>query len=138
MRRRRSDFGGNELGEECVAFLTGTLADRWDARGVPIPVWAWTNLLAHGTETLIAESISQPHLHRGPVWRWRTARSYLAYEVLEITQRSSPLVGLQTAVLVPLELDLASRPEVLLWSQRQWVDAVTTALHHQKRTYQAS
>ena len=48
-RRRRDDDGEDQVAAECAAFLTGTLVERLEADGRAIPVWAWTNLLAHGS-----------------------------------------------------------------------------------------
>jgi hypothetical protein len=138
MRSRRRDVGESAVVAECAAFLTGTLAERWEAEGLPVPVWVWTNLLAHGSETLIAESISRPFRHQLLTRSWWIARSELADVVLDLTHWSSSLVKLQESVLIPLELDLASSPEVSLWSHRRWVDAVTTALRHQNRTHRTS
>ena len=114
---------------------------RWPSggrqRGYRFP-WVWANLLAHGSETLIAESISRPSRHQLLTRSWWIARSELADVVLDLTHWSSSLVELQESVLIPLELDLASSPEVSLWSHRRWVDAVTTALRHQNRTHRTS
>ena len=35
---------------DCEAFLAGRLVERIEQAGARVPVWAWTNLLAHGTE----------------------------------------------------------------------------------------
>ncbi len=61
--------------------------------------------------------------------QWHQARSYLAVELLALAQRSAPLVELQQEVLVPLELELASRPEVAMWSPARWVTSVEAALN---------
>ncbi len=47
MRRRGRNRKEDGLADECAAFLTGTLTDRREADGVAVPVWAWTNRLAH-------------------------------------------------------------------------------------------
>jgi dTDP-4-dehydrorhamnose reductase len=123
---------------ECAAFLTGTLAEQLEAQGQSVPAWAWTNLLAHGSETLILESISRPFRYRLLARNWWMARADLAEMVLDITHWSSSLLELQESVLIPLELDLASRPEISVWSPRQWQDAVTIALRHQNHTDRTS
>jgi hypothetical protein len=41
------------------------------------------------------------------------------------------LSDLQTTVLIPLELEMAARPEVSRWRPRQWVDTVDTAICNQ-------
>jgi hypothetical protein len=38
MRSRRRDVGESAVVAECAAFLTGTLAERWEAEGLPVPV----------------------------------------------------------------------------------------------------
>ena len=60
MHKRESQSGGSILATECGAFLDGTLAEYWDERGVDVPIWAWTNLLAHGSEELIGQSVAGP------------------------------------------------------------------------------
>jgi len=60
MRKSEQQSGSSILATECGAFLDGTLAEYWDERGVDVPIWAWTNLLAHGSEELISESITGP------------------------------------------------------------------------------
>jgi len=138
MWRRRRDIAENSMVAECAAFLTGTYAEQLETQGRPVPVWAWTNLLAHGNEDLILKSISQPFRHRLLARNWWMARAALADMVLDITHWSSSLLELQESVLIPLELDLASRSETSLWSPRQWEEAVTFALRHQNHTDRAS
>jgi hypothetical protein len=137
MRRRRRGLAETAVVTECVAFLTGTLAEQLEAQGESVPVWAWTNLLAHGNEALILESISRSFRHSLLARNWWMARADLADVVLGITHWSSSLLELQESVLIPLELDLASRPETSVWSPRQWTEAVTVALRHQDHTDQA-
>jgi hypothetical protein len=93
-----------------------------------VPVWAWTNVLAHGSEEdLRAESAA---VCRGGTygWRWRQARSYLAGEVLHCAQLHGSLAEVQRTVLAPLELKLASMPEVTCWTPARWAMTVETAL----------
>jgi hypothetical protein len=64
---------------ECEAFLLGGLADYWDAKGMEVPVWAWMNLLAHGTARRIGECVLPPDKPRtwpskcsiSPIWSSR-------------------------------------------------------------------
>jgi hypothetical protein len=123
---------------ESAAFLTGTLAEQLEAQGQSVPVWVWTNLLAHGNEELIVESIARPYRHRLLARNWWIARAELADMVLDLTHWSRSLSDLQQSVLIPLELDLASRPEISLWSHQQWTVAVTLALRHQDHTDRTS
>src|SRR5688500_9040945 len=43
----------NGVGEECEAFLRGTLAEIHRADG-HAPVWTWLNVVAHGDDATIA------------------------------------------------------------------------------------
>ena len=134
MRRRRRDIAESAVVAECAAFLTGKLAEQLETQRHPVPVWAWTNLLAHGDEALILETISRPFPHSLLTRNWWMARACLADMVLDMARWSRSLLELQESVLIPLELNLASRPETSLWRPRQWEEAVTIALRHQNRT----
>jgi hypothetical protein len=61
---------------------------------------------------------------------WRAARSYLAFEVLDLTDLEFTLTDLQASVLIPLELEMAARADVAGWTPRQWVDLVEVALRN--------
>ncbi len=115
---------------ECEAFLNGTLAEYWDEKGVIVPVWAWMNLLAHGTEEQINEMVAHPSRPRRAVRNWRIARSYLATEVLDLVDAHFTLRDMQSTILVPLELEMAARPEVGRWTPRQWLDVVDYAMRN--------
>jgi hypothetical protein len=115
---------------ECEAFLNGSLAEYWDDKGADVPVWAWMNLLAHGTARQIGECVLRPYRPRRGSRSWRVARSYLAYEVLDLTDLEFTLAELQRTVLIPLELEMAERDEVSDWTPRQWVDVVEDALRN--------
>jgi hypothetical protein len=137
MRRRRRTSTEDGVADECAAFLTGALADRWEADGVTVPIWAWTNLLAHGNRDMIADAVSRPSRHRLLTRSWWIARAQLADLILTMTYGSS-LRDLQESVLIPLELDLAERTDVPFWTSRQWVSAVTAELHRYDHTSQSS
>jgi hypothetical protein len=115
----------------CEAFLSGTLAEYWERQGITVPVWVWTNLLAHGSADRIAESVSRPPRSRRIVRSWRIARSYMANELLEVTDGPRQLQAMQSDVLIPLELEMATLPAVRRWTPRQWVDAVDWAIRSQ-------
>lgn len=118
-----------ELASDCEAFLGGRLAEQFEQRGQPVPVWAWTNLLAHGTAQELASERTAPSAHVvGADERWWAARSYLAGSVLDASARSGGLELLQVRVLVPLELELSSRSEVERWDRRRWVSTVEAAV----------
>jgi hypothetical protein len=115
---------------ECEAFLDGTLAEYWDDKGMDVPAWAWTNLLAHGTPRQIGECVLRPYRPRRASRSWHIARAYLAYEVLDLTDLAFTLADMQSAVLIPLELELSAYPDVRL-TPRQWVDLVEDTLRSQ-------
>jgi hypothetical protein len=127
-RERAGGRGSSVVAMECAAFLNGTLAEHWEQRGTVVPVWAWTNLLAHGSEKLIGKGVVPRMRPRRAGRSWRIARSFLAYEVLDVIERGVRLDQLQSSVLVPLELEMAAHPEVEYWSPRQWVDTVDYAI----------
>jgi hypothetical protein len=133
-KRQRAGDCASVVAKECEAFLTGTLAEYWDGRGTVVPVWAWTNLLAHGSEELIGESGTHPLRPRRPGRSWRIARSFLAYELLETVESGVGLEDLQSQVLIPLELEMALHPEVAHWSPQKWVDTVEHAIRTQHAT----
>jgi hypothetical protein len=115
---------------ECEAFLAGTLAEYWDDKGMEVPVWTYMNLLAHGDARRIGECVLRPDWPRRSSRSWRVARSYLAFEVLDLTDLEFTLADLQASVLIPLELEMAARADVAGWTPRQWVDLVEEALRN--------
>lgn len=123
-----------ELVDDCRAFFQAQLAEHFEQRHQSVPVWAWTNLLAHGSEQDLRSDQTLPEQQLAFDGQWHRARSYLAAELLALAGRSCPLVDLQRDVLVPLELDLASRPEVNGWSPPQWVSCVETAVYKHTRS----
>ena len=125
-----------ELIGDCEAFLAGHVAERIEGRAASVPAWAWTNLLAHGSEhDLRSErAVVRPRQVTSDD-EWRAARSYLAVEVLNLAAEFGSLADLQRRVLVPLEQRLASRPEVAGWrprsgpkaSKRRWTSTARRA-----------
>ena len=113
------------LAEECQAFLDGTYAELAYASDAPVPVWAWMNLLAHGTEAELRDAARA--LGEGD--SWHQARAFLAGEVLEaIGPPHLTLVQLQHDVLVPLELDLLDCQCSNRWTPAQLVRGQTGVL----------
>jgi hypothetical protein len=135
MWRRDRDPEGRELVADCEAFLAGSYAERLKGLGRRVPVWAWTNLLAHGTEEdlRLCRLSSGEGRSSGP-GLWCPARSYLAGEVLDIGHRRPSLARLQIAVLIPLELELAARRDAVSWRPGEWVAAVLSVLGERRRT----
>jgi hypothetical protein len=113
---RRPDPAAVAMVQECEAFLAGAYAELMLDRDAPVPVWAWMNLLAHGTEDqLRACAHTAPSLHR-----WRQARAYLAGELVNLVDRGALcLPEFQSQVLIPLELDVMDCPASQSWSPGQ-------------------
>ncbi|HXW82146.1 MAG TPA: hypothetical protein VEJ84_21795 [Acidimicrobiales bacterium] len=121
-----------QLVTECEAFLEGRLVESLKIRAESVPVWAWTNLLAHGSAPAIrAEGARTYRRWDGPDGDWQLARSFLATEVLYCAQLHGSLSDLQAAVLVPLELKLASSKDVATWGPGDWAATVERALPQQ-------
>jgi hypothetical protein len=128
---------GRQLVSDCTAFLLGHLAEQIEARRGHVPVWAWLNLVAHGSEEdvlsarrAVVSARSAPGTSLDvSIECWHRARSYLAAEVLNLVDRWGPLAEVQREVLVPLELEFASHPETLQrWCPSDLVKAVTSVL----------
>jgi hypothetical protein len=131
MRKQRRAVSAAAVVAGCEAFLSGTLAEYWERQGFTVPVWAWTNLLAHGSAEQIADSVGRPQRSRRIARSWRIARSYMANELLEVTDGPRQLRAMQAEILIPLELEMATLPAVRQWTPRQWVDAVDWAIRSQ-------
>jgi hypothetical protein len=128
VRNSRQETAYGTIAIECEAFLTGSLAEYWDDKGMEIPVWAYMNLLAHGTARQVGECLVGPNPRGRADRSWRIARAYLAFEVLDLTDLEFTLAELQSSVLIPLELQMAASPDVAGWTPRQWVHMVEAAL----------
>lgn len=123
MRIFQSD--GAMLVEECDAVLDGTYAELCEARQDRAPVWAWMNLLAHGTVEELAAVVHRDH-HADP---WRQARAYVAGELLERVECSSEeLLAFQRRVLVPLELELTACRSAEGWRPGELFSALLRTL----------
>ena len=66
VRNSGQDTAYGTIAIECEAFLTGSLAEYWDDKGMEIPVWAYMNLLAHGTARQVGECLVGPNPRVGP------------------------------------------------------------------------
>ena len=130
MQNSEQDTAYGTIALESEAFLLGSLVEYWDDKGMEVPVWAWMNRLAHGTARQIGECVTRSDKPRRAGRRWRVARSYLAFELLDLTDLECTLAELQSSVLIPLELEMAARPDVAGWTPRQWVDLVEDALRN--------
>ncbi|HTX63455.1 MAG TPA: hypothetical protein VMD28_07425 [Acidimicrobiales bacterium] len=139
--RRRGVAAGTNVREEvpdlvaeCEAFLVGSYVELLDGRAEPVPVWAWTNVLAHGSR----EDIDRAAMGAQGGWtssrRWRSARAFVAGELQDALSRGVSLTDVQRDALVPLELELVSLRGVWAWTPQQWLEAVRAAL----RSYRSS
>lgn len=128
VQKSGQDTAYGTIAGECEAFLGGSLAEYWDDKGMEIPVWAYMNLLAHGTVRQVGECLVGPSRRGEPGHGWRVARAYLAFEVLDLTDLEFTLAELQSTVLIPFELEMAARPDAADWTPKQWVDRVEAAL----------
>jgi hypothetical protein len=122
-RERSTSASG--LVEECEAFIDGQAAELAGAWGMPVPVWGWMNLLAHGTEDeLRDEATSHPGCDR-----WRQARAFVAGELVDLIDAGRvSLAEFQRDVLMPLELDVMSCRASDQWSPGQWAAGLLGAL----------
>ena len=132
LRRRR----GIELVGECEAFLAGRLAERIEERAERVPVWAWTNLLAYGSEQdLCSERRRARQQCSVSGHPWCEGRSHFVAELLDLAHEYGPLAEIQRTVLVPLELEFASCTEVAEWEPFQWVASVDVGLGKCRQAY---
>lgn len=127
---RRKDPEAEEFVAECERFLSGSYADHLDELGQPVPVWAWVNLLAHGSETLLRETVSRAGRADTLVRSdWRRAELFLVGELLDLVATGEfVLEELQRATLIPLELELASCSAAARWRPNVLVAKVLEAL----------
>lgn len=127
-----------QLVDECSAFIVGNLAELYQGRDGYAPLWSWTNALAHGDENTLRHLYMSNEDKQDTLagQQWRSARSYLAGEVLTLAHRDGSLRQVQQAVLIPIELQLATEdPNDTRWPAR-WVSTVVTALDQYRRVRQ--
>jgi hypothetical protein len=111
--RRRARVDARRLARDCEAVVTGRFADLLFDRGDRVPVWAWSNLLAHGTESELRREVKR----RRSVDPWRRVRGTLAARLLEgVDAGRIALAEFQRETLVPLELELMSRTTETGWT----------------------
>jgi hypothetical protein len=130
-RRRKTDE--RRLVKECEAFLEGKFAESAVPAGELVPVWAWVNLLAHGTEDQLRREVLMP----ASVDDWHRARALLAARLLAAAgARDTSLTVIQRDVLVPLELDVMSA-KIAYRSAPQLVIGVLRVLSDKNRRRRA-
>jgi hypothetical protein len=122
----------------CEALLDGRYVDELQRTERPVPVWAWMNLLAHGTDEALrreADECPPPWRHRG---LWQRARAYLAGEVLDAATEVGTLTSVQAQVLVPLELELLTPSSSVPRHPAGWVVWVLAAIDDHRSTTRSS
>jgi hypothetical protein len=133
----RRDPREARLAAECEAFLSGALPEALGDADGPPPAWTWLNLLAHGGVADLQAACAQS---RAPVAahsaEWVQARAFLAGEILDRAATPEQLARLQRDVLVPLELELASRPGTGRFRPQDLVTAVLGALPSRSRRHE--
>ena len=128
LRTWRGGVAARELIDDCEAVLDGRYAEHLIHQALPVPVWAWTNLVAHGTERALRRAIVAGHAAGGQSV-WIAARALVAAEALRAAPTYGDLRGLQSSILVPHELRLAAQPAVELWTPSEWVSSEFGAMH---------
>jgi len=131
----RRSVASEQLVDEVGAFVDGTLAELYEVRDGHVPVWAWTNLLAHGDHASLRDAHGTDYQAAGFEDRWRAARSFLAGEVLSLAKQCGSLHEAQRRVLGPIELQLATDVKVEWWEPTQWVSTVVAALDAERRVH---
>jgi hypothetical protein len=130
-RRRKADERRHV--KECEAFLEGKFAESGMPAGELVQVWAWINLLAHGTEEQLRREVLMPAY----VDDWHRARALLAARLLtDAGAGDTSLEMIQRDVLVPLELEVVSS-RVAYRSAPQLVIGVLSALSDTDRRRRA-
>lgn len=133
-RRRRDTFEHDcvQLVGEAGAFLEGRLVEWLEDHKLPVPTWAWTNLLAHGAIDQLRSVRGEPRVDldkRDKHPEWREGRAHLARLMLEASRGCERVLRLQqAAALGPLELILAAQPEPGIASAEGWVRQVQAML----------
>lgn len=120
--------GETDVVKECEAFLAGRLAEEWIRDHHQVPDWAWLNVIAHGSHAKLA---ALRHEEMGGLVTieeaWRHALVILADAAVGAADASAcSLEEIQSEVLVPLELELSTRP----LKPGKLVDLVIGALNH--------
>ena len=117
----------HELVTECEAYLSGRYAEYLGEAKRPVPVWAWLNVLAHGSEEDVAAlAAGEPH---PSISLWHQALAFLAQELMnQAARRGRRLADLQRSTLVPLELELAGKGAQSPVELARFVSRVLSAL----------
>jgi len=119
------------------AVLAGEYLEHLRLYRRPVPVWVWTNVLAHGTEGQIqhASRVRSSHLAAGidQLKYWTAARSLAADATMAVARRRGSLSDLQTDVLIPLELRLLDPLVTAKWTPDRWLEEVIASIDPHRR-----
>ncbi len=115
---------GAHLVEECEAFLEGHWANVLDAFGQPVSPLAWLNVLAHGS---IPDIIAASH------WVPSEEVHEMTVATLSVGRSDSLLRDLQSAALIPLELELLGAAEIASFDTQQLLVLVLGAVESFRR-----
>ena len=120
---------GEDVGEECEAFLSGRFADLLGSKHEPVEPWAQLNKVAHAQP----EDLKALAARTGPWYRvgtrlgghrsrrWQRAVSEIAADLLKLSGGSPrALRRLQVDALVPLELELAGGSSGTASRRKRW------------------
>jgi hypothetical protein len=117
--RREKPYEPEEsVADECEAFLVGTYWFYLTARRREPPLWTYINRLAHAAPDAVlalagAPETLTPERVEEPVLDWLDVEGAVADQVVALTHGDlAEIRELQRRVLIPLELALASEPNV--------------------------
>lgn len=106
--------GGSRLAREVEAFLSGSSAELFLARGREVPTWAYVNQVAHAEPEILwrlaawepvwgSRTLTPPEGPAGSL-SWRGAVAVLAHEILQLGGSDpSSIRRIQLDRLLPLE-----------------------------------
>ena len=127
-RGRQRDDGppACDIADECELFLLGRYVEHHRTLHRPVPAWVRLNVLAHATTDELAAT--RPATGLDAESEWATVTAHLAREILDVVGGDPDrLRDLQLRALVPLELRLAIRSQIVL-RPAQLVQLVTHEL----------
>jgi hypothetical protein len=99
--------------DECAQFLGGQILESYSEDRDAAPDWVWVNVLAHGSEELLATCAAAGGTPSRSSGRcvWDRTLSFLSQVLLDHAGRSGePVSLLQHDIVVPIELQLGAHP----------------------------
>jgi urease gamma subunit len=106
-----SESQSRMLIQECEHFLTGTYAFELLSHGLPVPEWAWLNVLVHAPVEVLVAQAARSHRKRlrlGVTAQWRETVAILADELMTAASHAGcDVEELQRSILLALELERA-------------------------------